>query len=147
MPISINTEQYDDMAIIKGIGRLSFDDIVMALRYLYSYQATGDKLWDCREASLAPLCTEDIKKIVECSVRNIENGERSKVAIVAPRNLEYGVSRMFQAYGGNFPFDVGIFRAMDEALAWLGKDNYMYTLAGALVRWTEINESNQMNGI
>ena len=147
MPVSVNTEQYDDLVIIKGIDQLSFHDIVMALRYLYSCQAAGNMLWDFSEASLAPVSTEDILKIVEFSVRNVESRELSKVAIVAPRNLEYGVSRMFQSYGGKLPFDVSIFRAMDEALAWLGKDNYMYALAGSLARWTDINEGSQSKSI
>lgn len=47
----------------------------------------------------------------------------SRLAIVAPETLHYGLGRMYQAYRELDPRStkvVRVFRSMDEALGWLG---------------------------
>jgi hypothetical protein len=52
-------------------------------------------------------------------------GTRSKFAIVAPSDVAFGLGRMFQAQRSHVPHsrkEVGVFRTMAEALAFLGLD-------------------------
>jgi hypothetical protein len=47
-----------------------------------------------------------------------------KAAIVAPKDLEFGVGRITQSFGQNeqLPYPIMAFRSMDEAKQWLDKE-------------------------
>ena len=48
------------------------------------------------------------------------DGHATRAAIVAPSDVLYGVSRMFQTLRGDAnPDEVEVFRTLDEANAWL----------------------------
>ncbi|MBW2277886.1 MAG: hypothetical protein JRF63_10360 [Deltaproteobacteria bacterium] len=47
-------------------------------------------------------------------------GAGYRVAVVAPGDRDYGLTRMFQAYMDGPPFEIKIFRDRKEALDWLG---------------------------
>jgi hypothetical protein len=42
-----------------------------------------------------------------------------KVAVVAPKDLSFGLARMYQVFANSVPWNFVVFRAMDAALAWL----------------------------
>lgn len=46
--------------------------------------------------------------------------EESRVAIVAPGDLYYGLSRMYEAFREPSPLEIRVFRDLPEARAWLG---------------------------
>jgi len=51
----------------------------------------------------------------------IEQRGTGEAAMVAPADLEYGMLKMVQIFSeGAAPFDVRVFRSLDEALTWLG---------------------------
>ena len=43
-----------------------------------------------------------------------------KIAVIAPTDINFGLSRMYQAYADEVPWDFVVFRAVDAALAYLG---------------------------
>jgi hypothetical protein len=43
-----------------------------------------------------------------------------RMAVLASSELQYGLARMFQAYAGDAPVEVSVFRERGEALSWLG---------------------------
>ena len=43
----------------------------------------------------------------------------TKRAIVAPRDLPYGMSRIFAVFAERHGHDVRVFRSLDEAMSWL----------------------------
>jgi hypothetical protein len=45
---------------------------------------------------------------------------RPRVAVVAPKDLSFGLARMYDAFADSIPWNFVVFRAMDAALAWLG---------------------------
>lgn len=45
---------------------------------------------------------------------------RPKIAVIAPKDLSFGMARMFEAFSDTVPFNFGVFREIDAALAWLG---------------------------
>jgi hypothetical protein len=46
--------------------------------------------------------------------------EDSQVAIVAPGDLYYGLSRMYEAFRRSSPVEIRVFRELAEARSWLG---------------------------
>jgi len=46
--------------------------------------------------------------------------ERPKVAVVAPKDISFGLARMYEAFSSEVPWQFVVFRAADAAFAWLG---------------------------
>jgi hypothetical protein len=77
-------------------------------------------LWDCRNASIAALSNERIERLIEHNFQHQEARGSGMSAIVASRDLDYGIGRIFQAYADGLPWDTMVFRDLDSALNWLG---------------------------
>jgi len=45
------------------------------------------------------------------------------MAIVASRDLEYGISRMYQVYVDGLPVEVKVFRNIEPARNWVGESD------------------------
>ena len=48
-----------------------------------------------------------------------ENGVSVRFAVFADRNISFGMSRMYEALAYGAPFEIKIFKDMNEALDWL----------------------------
>ena len=77
-------------------------------------------LWDFRNADVVAPSEEEIfnfaAMVKESQPRR---GSGYKVAMVADKDLYYGLSRMYQAYSGALPFELMVFRSLDDALGWV----------------------------
>ena len=77
-------------------------------------------LWDFRNASLSSLSSNDLEKMIIFMERNIpQRGIDYKLAGVVSKDVDYGISRMFDAYAENLPLKKRVFRDYDEAIKWL----------------------------
>ena len=79
----------------------------------------GDlRLYDFSVGWNAP--TEEIKQIAEYAGKLIASSA-TRVALLAPEDLSYGLARMYQAYQDteNKAPDFKVFRSREEALSWL----------------------------
>jgi hypothetical protein len=66
---------------------------------------------------------ERVRDLAELASEMGRGAPPSKLAIAAPRDLEYGLSRMFEHHRENAGRDsrsVAVFRTVVEALEWLG---------------------------
>ena len=77
-------------------------------------------LWDLLEADIAEITSEELTEAVKLvqSVTEKRGGD-FKVAFVAPDEVSYGITRMFEAYGYNLGFQMLSFRSTSEASSWL----------------------------
>jgi len=48
-----------------------------------------------------------------------QRGSHYKSALVTARNVDFGLSRMYEAYGHGLPLTVRVFRNIDKAREWL----------------------------
>ena len=78
-------------------------------------------LWDMRNASFTELSKNDLYKLRDFICCNAERrGSNFKVAYVASRDLEYGVSRMLESVlQANPSCSRKTFRSMDDAVEWV----------------------------
>lgn len=80
-----------------------------------------DALFDISEGAGDQLSPQALKQMARFMWRNTARlGAGYRVAVVAPRDVDYGLTRMFQAYMDGPPFDLKIFRDRSAAEAWLG---------------------------
>jgi hypothetical protein len=70
--------------------------------------------------SLGAVQAETLRRVADLFTRTDAAPEQSRVALVSPHDVGYGLSRMYQAFRSDSPIEVRVFREMREARAWLG---------------------------
>ena len=77
-------------------------------------------LVDLSELNAVPLSEADVRTIaVMCGRRRAQFG-RARCALLARRNVEYGLARMWEVYvEGEWDVTEHLFRSRDEAISWL----------------------------
>lgn len=120
----IKTIISDDMTIRKVIGAPDVDELIVAVKEYYAGRPTKYILWDLSMASAKNLASNDIKYLVELVKTYADIRTGGKTAVIAPFDLEYGMTRMSQAYANfiGLQFSVSVFRSVSDARKWLGVD-------------------------
>ena len=109
------------IAHIRMSGALSSEEILGAFDAAVSddrYRDGMGRLWDLREADLSSLDAQIIVSMAQYSLKYPPGVNDAKVAFVTARDLEFGLSRMFELSSkANTP--IRVFREMREAEEWL----------------------------
>jgi hypothetical protein len=75
-----------------------------------------DQIWDLQQVEDVDVSNEALRSLAESRSYSSE----SKRAIVAPRDVVYGMARMFEMLHEEAPETFRVFRTDREARAWLG---------------------------
>lgn len=123
MPIETQIFPKNNLMIRTVSGVLTIQDVLSAIDNIQTdknFIKDMHAIWDFSNANLSQGTVDEISKIIECLKINLNSrGSKYKIAIVAPEDLNYGLSRMFEAYGGELPLPIGIHRNIDDAYHWL----------------------------
>ena len=123
MPIKYQIDSEHNLIIRTVSGTLTSSDVLNVLN-----ESLDDKdfvkdmhaIWDISNAEIHQITVDTIKTIVEHIKTHLNNrGSKYKIAIVAPEDLNFGISRMFATYGSDLPVSIGIHRDIDDAYRWL----------------------------
>lgn len=98
------------------------DDIVDSITSFYENGKTNNSLWDLRDAVVTNFPSEGPRQISQVAALYKQQRAGGKTAIVASRDVVYGISRMHQAYMADFPWELKVFRSIKDACSWLGVD-------------------------
>ncbi len=113
-----------EMTVKKVSGSATAHEIIRNIVNFYSIHPTLYMLWDLSEASLELLTSEDLRRIADIVqlYAHLRNG--GKTAIVAPRDLEYWISKALLTKDNicDIPFEIEVFRKISDAEEWLGID-------------------------
>lgn len=84
------------------------------------------ELVDLRAVDSVEASTESLGVIIFSDKEHREKFEGMKIAIVAPRELLYGLSKIFEVLSDveNAPSTINVFRTMAEAKEWLHISEY-----------------------
>ena len=119
--MDLRIDEEKNIAYIKLSGLLSKKVILSAFDLIVSdkrYKNGMGRLWDFRNADLSSLDSETITEMAQYSLRFPPGINDVKVVFVTSRNLEYGLSRMFEM-SSEAMTPIRVFRAMDEAEKWM----------------------------
>ena len=84
------------------------------------FKANMHVIWDLSVADVGEVSADQLMEIVEYIRSNIdERGADYKIVLVAPVDLSFGISRMFESYGNDLPVSIHIHRNIDEAFNWI----------------------------
>lgn len=120
---SMKTEIYEDMDVTVHTvrGPLTVLKVCDELDRYYAGRFTMRILWDLTGADLSSWQRDHITRLI-CKVKEYSHLRKGgKTAMVLSRDLDFGISRMYQAYasGENLEFEIEVFRDMEKAKQWL----------------------------
>jgi len=124
MPIELHIRPEHHLVILVHVGATPDDEFLAFYRSLYesdTFDSSMNQLVDLRQADSQSRSPEVLRQFAGFIKSTLEDdGVYPKIAVVAPRDLSFGLARMYQAFAASVPWDFAVFRAMDAALAWLG---------------------------
>ena len=112
------------LAIMTQVGTIPDIEFLDFYKKLYksdTFDPTMNQLVDLREADSTSRSKEvllHLAEFVNATLSGITT--KPKVAVVAPRDLSFGLARMYEAFAYVVSWDFVVFRSTDTALAWLG---------------------------
>jgi len=119
--IETTVDTKHNLTIHRGSGNITSQDLLSSINSFYDNSPTLYTLWDFSKGSMSSISNESIRQIFSLVQNRGTNRQNGKTAIVATKDLEYGMSRMFQIMStdNGFPFTIKVFRSYDEAMKWI----------------------------
>ena len=121
MPASYQIDKSLGLIITKGQGVLTGQDIRTHRQRLLddsNFDPSYNQIIDLRDVVKFAVAAAEMSGIATDSIFN----EKSRRAIVAEKDVNFGMARMYEMYGEADPSQVIVFRDMAEARRWLGLD-------------------------
>ena len=122
--MELRTDEAKNIAYIRLVGPLNREIILAAFDAAVSdrrYRKEMSRLWDFRDADLSSLDSSTIAEMAEYSIKFPPGINDVKVAFVASRKLEFGLSREFEMYSMDAKTTVSVFYTMADAENWLSE--------------------------
>jgi hypothetical protein len=111
-----------ELTLCTVIGSMTPDQIQSQIHRNLTNHPTRYVMWDVRGGSLTEISRADWLNMLRASEPHVHGRAGGKSAIVAAADVDFGLSRMFEllAEGHELPFDIRVFRTVQEAEGWLG---------------------------
>ena len=123
MSIDSRVNQKSNTIIRTVTGKLTVADIKQAFADSLShpdFKTNMHVIWDFNQADGSKLSTEQLIEVVEYIRSNSDiRGADYKIILVAPVDLSFGLSRIFEGYGNNLPESIHVVRNITEAYRWI----------------------------
>ena len=124
MPITYRLKSDEKLMILVHRGIVTDEEFLLFYKTLYEdtrIDKSFDLLVDLRQTQSASRSAEALNEFAEF-IRNqfLNTTARPKVAVVAPKDISFGLARMYEAVSVDAPLEFAVFRTTDEALSWLG---------------------------
>lgn len=123
MPLSFRIDRALGVVFAAAHGVLTDDDLIDFAQKTANdpeLRSGLNELIDVRGADLRSVTTRTLRRVAEIFSAFDTGPSRGRVAFVAPADVAFGLSRMYQAYRSDAATEMSVFRAMAEARAWLG---------------------------
>jgi hypothetical protein len=121
MTISIRIEPGTGTAIANCTGVLRRSDAERGAATLWGTPGWSGKsaVWDFRDARF-DLNASEIQEIARFILRSQPATPPSRVAFVTPRDVDFGLARMFEVFREDPRTQFRVFRCYDDAVHWAG---------------------------
>ena len=118
MPVSSTIDTDQGLVTTRVSGHATAAEVHAAQERLAvdpDFDPTYDHLFDLSDVADLEASADEIRELASVALFS----ETSRRAVVAPANLLYGLSRMYQAFRRLGPESLQVFRTPEEALQWL----------------------------
>jgi hypothetical protein len=124
MPITYQLRPDERLVIFVHVGAVTDGEFLSFYRALYEdtrIDKSFNILVDLRQTASYVRSAGALNEFAGFMRRQFANTTASpKVAVVAPKDISFGLARMYEAMSDDVPWEFVVFRAFDAALAWLG---------------------------
>ena len=110
----------DRSVAISDVAKLAFN----AMRLPRDIEPGFHEIADMRNAQMATVTGEGMRGVnLMVQERLAGKCDDFKTAVIAPENLPFGLSRLYEQYSHESPENVMVFREVSKALQWIGVDD------------------------
>jgi hypothetical protein len=124
MKISTHIDKNNKIRSHKVEGELTLDGVKEQLNKIYSstdFESDMNVIWDLREAGFSSMDASGVRSVMEYVSRNWGESGKSKGALVVSRDLDFGLSRMYEMLMESVSTnEIRVFKDIDEAKIWIG---------------------------
>lgn len=120
--VTVHVDPETDVAMLVAVGRITPAELTAAAHDFYASDPPKLLLLcDLSQADLGLFSADDITLLVKFTESRATSRRGGRTAIVAGRDLEFGLSRMYSILADlhTHPLEIRPFRDKAEALAWL----------------------------
>ena len=119
--ITVKIVSEDDLTIFTVEGDLSADEILEYSSTYYNENPTKLVLWDATEGTVGNIKAKDFRRISVAMKNHTKKRSGGKTALVGKFNIDFGLSRMYEAYVDfeEIPITYHAFHTVDDAMKWL----------------------------
>jgi hypothetical protein len=128
MPVTSEIDNEKNVIVRKVVGELTMQDIKDALAaapQLAGVHPGMGAVWDYSEGTIENFDNKELTELVKFIKQWSQgrDGVDYRVAVFAPRDIDFGLSRMYQALIeiNSVPFEFSVFRKLDQAIRWVNK--------------------------
>jgi hypothetical protein len=109
------------LTILTVNGKITSEDLIQFCEDLCNHGMTRHLLWDLTNADLTRITKGEIEQIAKVGKSYADLRINGKTAFLAHQDLQFGLSRMYQAATEikEHPIQHCVFRDMEKAIAWL----------------------------
>ena len=120
----IKSDISPELAVFTVEGALTADEVVDTLNKYYPNFVKKHIIWDFTNGDLSDMTIDDFEMIAKVAKRTMTPSEERKTAFVATGDLEYGLMRMYSAFGElkRTPTNYSVFKNLAKAKAWIDED-------------------------
>jgi len=122
MPIRTIIDNTIGLIRTTATGRVTGDDLVTYYKRLRShpdFRSNLNEIFDLTDVTDANVDAADVRRLSGVTEEFTRHGVTVKVAIIAPRDLEFGLSRMYEMLQDQSMNDVRVFRDRADAEGWI----------------------------
>ncbi len=116
-------EKEKDLTSLVVTGKVSFGEVVDAIKDFYESEFTMKLLWDFSECDLSEATRDRIQVILSVAKEYAERRRGGKSAIVFADDFGFGMGRMYEILSevDNLAVPQRVFKSKSDAMDWLNK--------------------------
>jgi hypothetical protein len=106
-------------------GQLSVDEIMKTVKSIYDGIPSRNIIWDLAESDVSGITADEVRDLARGVKKLAHSREGGKTAIVSPKDISYGIGRMYQIFAEIYAqsAQIEVFRSKMEAERWVN-DKY-----------------------
>jgi len=119
--ITVTMDRDADITVFTAGGDVRAEDVKSAIHQFYKGTVTKNVLWDFCACDLSGISSADVRSIAEIPRKHYDSRRGGRTAIVAAKDLSFGLSRMYEQYteAQDMPFETRTFYSREDAMEWV----------------------------
>jgi hypothetical protein len=126
MSIKVNVDESRELVEIVFAGEVTKSEFIELMDRYFREPSSAFPLglFDLSDVTGVDVAAESVRDAARRAGEYVDSRlDGGKLAIVAPRDLLFGMARMYEILRGDSPVEVRVFREREEAESWLGITN------------------------